>query len=570
MDQLSVKATILVVDDTHENLRLLAELFKGQGYSVRLAPGGHMAIESIQANLPDLILLDIMMPGLNGYDVCAMLKADERTRDIPIIFISALHEVFDKVKAFSIGGVDYITKPFQVEEVLARVQTHLSLRSLQQQLQAHNKHLQNEIVDRIRAEEALERERSLLAQRVHERTEALSLANAELSRAARLKDEFVANVSHELRTPLNAIQGMAEALWGQVYGPLSEQQREQLSIIIQSGKRLHALITNIIDLAKVEAGKIAFQIEPCSVKTICELSTRTMQRAIEAKNLTYKLVIDENVKFVLADERRVKQVLVHLLDNAIKFTPDGGSIGLTVEGDAEQHAVLFTVWDKGIGISASNMTHLFKPFVQLDGGLSRQYGGVGLGLMLVYHLLHNQAGSVSVESDEGIGSRFTVALPWYEHSEDFCPLSLTSEDNGTAPDYQTPFVPVGPAIVLVEDNEYTLKQMSKDLAHEGYHVILARSGTEAVERSREITPVAILVDEQIRDMDSLEVVRLLQTECDADSVPIVMLTSLVLPGQRERYLAAGAHAYVRKPINVRYVIGMLNTSTHEYQTERAV
>lgn len=560
MDQYSTKANILVVDDTHENLRLLADLFKGQGYGVRLAPGGQMAIESIQANLPDLILLDIMMPGMNGYEVCSVLKANERTRDIPIIFISALNEVFDKVKAFSIGGVDYITKPFQVEEVLARVQTHLSLRNLQQQLQTHNEQLQNQIVERIRAEEALELERILLTQRVHERTEALSLANAELSRAARLKDEFIANVSHELRTPLNAIQGMAEALWGQVYGPLNEKQLEHLSIIIQSGQRLHTLINNIIDLAKIEAGKISFQIEPCSVKNVCELSMRTMQRTMQQKHITCKLEVDDSVMFVLADERRLKQILVHLLDNAIKFTPQGGNIGLTVHGNAEQRAVLFTVWDEGIGMSATSMTQLFKPFVQLDGGLSRQYGGVGLGLMLVYRLLHNQAGSISVESEEGIGSRFTVALPWYEHITDYCVLSFKPEHNDTAYDFYAPFAPDRSTILLVEDNEYTLKYISKDFIKEGYHVILARSGTEAVDRGRESTPEVILVDEQIRDMDSLEVVRLLQTECNVARVPIVILTSLILPGRHERYLSVGVSDYVRKPINVRHLIDTFGKS----------
>ncbi len=266
--------------------------------------------------------------------------------------------------------------------------------------------------ERVAAEQRLRDERATLADRVAERTAALSAANLELARAARLKDEFLAAMSHELRTPLNAILGLAEALQEEIYGKTNDRQRKALHTIERSGYHLLELINDVLDVAKIGAGRMELEMRPVHVPTICESSLRLVRRDALKKQLKVRLEIDEDVTHLQADERRLKQILVNLLSNAVKFTPDGGQIALEVHGDADRQQVEFVVWDTGIGIGGEDLQRLFEPFVQLDSRLSRQYPGTGLGLALVHQMAHLHGGSVSVESELGRGSRFVVCLPW--------------------------------------------------------------------------------------------------------------------------------------------------------------
>ena len=253
---------------------------------------------------------------------------------------------------------------------------------------------------------------SRLETRVQQRTEELSAANAQLARAMRSRDEFLATMSHELRTPLTAILGMSEALMGQGHGSLNERQERYLGYIEESGQHLLALINDILDVVQIESGKLELTMAPVSIEALCAASLRLIGKAAGQKELTVNCAIDPQIDQVPADERRLKQVLVNLLSNAVKFTPKGGTVGLEVNGDAAAGVVRFSVWDTGIGINEDDFERLFKPFVQLDSRLSRQYGGSGLGLALVQRITELHGGSVTVDSSLGRGSRFTVALPW--------------------------------------------------------------------------------------------------------------------------------------------------------------
>ncbi|MGH7496809.1 MAG: PAS domain S-box protein [bacterium] len=271
-----------------------------------------------------------------------------------------------------------------------------------------------DLTERKRIETALVEERRLLAQRVEERTEALSVANAELARAARMKDEFLASMSHELRTPLNAILGLSEALQEQIYGDLNEKQLKALLSIEESGHHLLALINDILDLSKIEAGKLELEIGPVPVESVCQAGLRIIMQMAIRKQLKVSSTFDSAVMTVQADGRRLKQILMNLLSNAVKFTPEHGAVGLEVHGEAEQGWVHFTVWDTGIGIPQKDMDQLFQPFVQLNATLARPHAGTGLGLALVRRMVELHGGSIAVQSEPGAGSRFTVTLPWQE------------------------------------------------------------------------------------------------------------------------------------------------------------
>ena len=258
----------------------------------------------------------------------------------------------------------------------------------------------------------LEEERSQLAKRVAERTAELSAANLELIRASRLKDEFLATVSHELRTPLTAILNLTEALQLEIYGTLTPRQLRASQSIHRSGQHLLHLINDVLDLAKIEAGALELQMTLVAVKPLCQASLELVSEQATRKQIQINFDYDDTVIGLVADERRLKQVLVNLLDNAIKFTPETGNIGLQVIGHVDHKLVELTVWDTGIGIAQGDQQLLFQPFVQLDSGLTRKFGGSGLGLAIVKRIVDMQGGQIMVESKMDIGSRFTVYLPW--------------------------------------------------------------------------------------------------------------------------------------------------------------
>ena len=252
---------------------------------------------------------------------------------------------------------------------------------------------------------------------MRERTAELSEANAELSRALHLKDEFLAIMSHEVRTPLNVILGMTEVLQEKTYGPLNDQQLSSLCAIKKSGHRLLGLLTDILDLSQITAGVVELNMTLIPVESICQATLQLITPLAHEKRLKVLSSFDRKVTIMQTNGRYLHQVLMNLLNNAIKFTPEGGKIGLDVKGVAEKQVVHFTVWDTGIGIAEEDMARLFQSFVQLDSSLSRGYEGAGLGLSLAYHIVDMHGGSISVESEVGKGSRFTVSLPWWESGD---------------------------------------------------------------------------------------------------------------------------------------------------------
>jgi len=271
-------------------------------------------------------------------------------------------------------------------------------------------------VERKQSEQALLKAYDLLEQRVIERTAQLRAANLDLERAARSKDEFLASMSHELRTPLTGILGLSEVLMLPGYGPLTEKQESSLIHINNSGKHLLSLINEILDLSKLNAGKIDLSLGLCDLQKICQSSLQIVVPQAEAKHLQSSLVLKPETIHIQADARRLKQIIINLLGNAVKFTPPDGSFGIEAETRPAEKQVAITVWDTGIGIQPEDIPRMFEPFVQLDARLARQYSGTGLGLALVKRLVDLHNGAISVQSQPGQGSRFTLLLPWEDTS----------------------------------------------------------------------------------------------------------------------------------------------------------
>ncbi len=382
--------------------------------------------------------------------------------------------------------------------------------------------------------------------------EALHYANAEMERAMKLKDEFLANMSHELRTPLHGILALSESLLEQIRGPLNERQQKSLRAIESSGKHLLSLINDLLDLSKIEAGKIELLIEKVLVEDICRSSLSFVQEMASKKRIHILYNNNQPAAKVQADARRLKQMLVNLLGNAVKFTPESGHVDLTVRVVPEEQAIRFEIQDTGPGILPADQSKLFQPFTQLDSRLARQFEGTGLGLVLVKRLANQHGGTVHVESEgvPGQGSCFILSLPY--NIEKIAP----PEQHLAAP-VAIPIQHAGVQVLLVEDNNVNIEVVNDYLEYAGYQVIIARTGIEALDLAATNAPAMILMDIQIPDIDGLEVTSRLRAQPRYANTPIIALTASAMTGDRERCLQAGATEYMSKPLRMKELLEMI-------------
>lgn len=383
---------------------------------------------------------------------------------------------------------------------------------------------------------------------IHKKAEdSLRVANAEMERALRVKDEFLANMSHELRTPLNAVLGMAESLEEQIAGPLNDKQLKYIRTISESGKHLLELINDILDLSKIEAGRLELNVTQVSVSSLCEASMRMVKEQALKKKQQVSLTIDPEVKYIMGDERRLKQALVNLLSNAVKFTPNDQQIGVEVKGNIRNQTVTFAVWDQGIGMAPEELKLIFKPFVQLDAGLAREFSGTGLGLVLVAQMIRLHGGSVSVESKQGQGSRFSFTLPWVDIAGGaFAKAAPEKTESASAIEEKR-----NEKILIVEDTDSIIMLLSEYLKYKGYQILVARNGMEGVNLARKEKPDLILMDVMMPIMNGVEATEKIRAEKDLLDIPIIALTALAMAGDKERCLKAGMNDYLSKPVQMK-------------------
>ena len=389
----------------------------------------------------------------------------------------------------------------------------------------------------------------------------LQQTNKKLARATRMKDEFLANMSHELRTPLNAILGMTEGLQEKIFGNVNERQLKALKTIEDSGLHLLELINEILDLAKIESGNLELNYNAVTVTELCQSSLTFIKQQAKKKNIQLQQNIPVNLPEIEVDERRIRQVLINLLNNAIKFTPAAGKVTLEVRNvksdeTSDKNYISFAVKDTGIGIPVEKLNLQFKPFVQIDSACNRQYKGTGLGLALVKKIVELHEGQVEVSSEVGVGSCFVVKLPFTTQLPSRSDQSQAVSESGFSIVESKTLD--SPLILLAEDNEANINTLSSYLRAKGYRIQVAKNGRAAIEQVEVEFPSIILMDIQMPEVDGLTAIRQIRQLPKLALTPIIALTALAMEGDRERCLVAGANMYLSKPVKLKKLSQSIN------------
>ncbi len=501
---------ILIVDDNELNLEKLCMLLSGQDFEITTVTDGRSALKTAVKDAFDLMLLDVIMPGMDGFEVCAKMKTNDKTAQIPVIFLTGQTSPESIRKGFEAGAVDYVAKPFNKIELLARVRSHIDLKR--------------------------SREEAMMARKAAEE-------------ALRYKSEFLANMSHEIRTPINGIIGMSEFLDNT---RLDTKQAEYVRIVRSSANSLLNLINDILDFSKLEAGKIELENLDFDLYEHVDDTVKSMTFKAEEKGLELKKEIAPDVPQAFkGDPTRLRQVLLNLISNALKFTEVGSvTVRVSLEDESESdHTVKFEVIDTGIGISEEGMQRLFKSFSQVDASTTRNYGGTGLGLVISKSLSELMGGKIGVESDEGKGSTFWFTVRMVKSAMEKVEKLRKADEGPTAHDMPKL------KILLAEDNLVNQKVASIHLEKIGHKVDVAVNGLAAFEAYTKGDYNLIFMDIQMPEADGIESTGLIRRwekkQADKPHIPIVAMTANAMKGDKERCMEAGMDDYISKPFTAK-------------------
>ena len=497
-----ISHTVLVVDDNLVNLHTSTSILEGAGYTVITGINSDEALEMTNNQSPDIILLDVMMPGMDGFSLCRKLKKDPKFSNIPIIFLTSLSQKEDIIEGFNAGGNDYITKPFNQQELLARVRNHL--------------HMYDVLLENKRL--------------------------SELSEAAsRSKTEFLASMSHEIRTPLNSIIGMAEVLSGT---ELTPEQHKYVQISRSAGESLLEIINDILDLSKIEAGRteleaIDFHLPSMLDSVVSILSVRAAEQNTRL-SINIKKGVPEGIS---CDPTRLRQILINLVGNGLKFTKNG-TVEISVALDSQQK-LLFAIKDSGIGIPKDKQELVFESFTQADSVTTRKYGGTGLGLTICQKLTALMNGKIWLKSTPGLGSTFFFTCSFLPAQSN--PLPVTEK---TPPTNICKILPKA-HILLVDDNEDNRNLLCLYLQDTPFTYETVTNGKEAVEMFKTSAFDLICMDIEMPIMDGYEAsrqIRQWEQDHNLPATPIIALTAHAFVRFKKKCMAAGCSDYLTKPV----------------------
>ena len=381
------------------------------------------------------------------------------------------------------------------------------------------------------------------------KNEELEVQSRRVQEANRLKSEFLANMSHELRTPLNAIMGFTQLIYNEDVGPISEEQKEYLGDILSSSRHLLQLINDVLDLAKVEAGKMTFYPEEIDLDQLVGEVRDILRPLINSKHIHFGNEIDTTLNGVVIDPAKLKQVLYNYLSNAIKFTPEEGQVTIRLRAEGED-AFRLEVEDSGIGIQPENLGRLFVEFQQLDAGMTKQYQGTGLGLALTRRIVEAQGGKVGVHSTPGQGSTFFATLPRIATVM----VERDEEEDVAEQMLSLPERPGAPSVLIVEDEPRDRRQLIRAFTDAGYHVEVAATGTQALAQCRQRPFDVITLDLLLPDLSGWEVLRAIRGEGPNREVPVIVVT---LVTEKEVGLGFPIQDVLNKPVTLEQVFSSL-------------
>ncbi len=363
---------VLAVDDILQNLQVLGAILMDEGYEVSIAQSGIEALEALEHDTPDLILLDVMMPNMTGFEVCEKIKQNPTLAAIPIIFLTAKSEIEDIVRGFKLGGVDYITKPFNKDELLVRINTHLNLKFARDLIIKQNTRL-----------------------------EQLNLE----------KNEFLGIAAHDLKNPLTAIKGLSEVLADPNSGLDKDEILDFSKMILHSSEFMFQIIIDLLDINAIEEGKINFNIEEIDAFELLKLVSNKFRMRAEDKRIKLNLIPNNDTLHAFADPGRCQQILDNLVSNAIKFSPFDRNIWIAASKTVDEKYIKIEVKDEGPGISEDDMKKLFGKFTRLSARPTNNENSTGLGLSIVKRLVEEMRGRIYCESKLGEGAKFVLELP---------------------------------------------------------------------------------------------------------------------------------------------------------------
>ncbi|VXB11492.1 response regulator [Massilia sp. 9I] len=518
------KPKILVVNDDAASLLALTSLLDQwadeSNYSVHSARSGQEALRQVLLHDFAVILLDVNMPGMDGFETAEAIHQRARSADIPIIFVTAfLADEIDRLKAYQRGAADFLFTPVIPQILHAKVSVFVALAMKNEQLKRQAEKLSQRTTELTATNRRLVRE-------MEERRDA--------ERKSHAKDEFLAMLGHELRNPLSAISS-ASSLIGMT-GANAETVTRAKQIIQRQSQHLSRIVDDLLDLSRAMSGKILLARKPTDMSNLVSGCLETFRAT--GRTASYRFSVDLAPGWVDGDPTRLEQITSNLLDNALKYTPSGGSIDINLAQSGED--VVLTVRDSGVGIPAELLPHVFDVFVQGAISIDRAQGGLGIGLSLVRRLVELHGGSVSAESEgSGNGSTFMIRLPATQ------PVVVTPTAQQSLGDNSGK-----PSVLLIEDNDDGREMMATMLAAHGFPVATAADGLQGVAAALAECPAAALVDIGLPGIDGYEVARRLRRDPATRNIRLIALTGYGLAEDQRRVLEAGFDQHLVKPVGM--------------------